>query len=201
MERSKYGKILLSEQERQWMYDNFGNTKNEEVAAYLGISIRTAIRIANGLGIKKHPDFTKSMQRKASERAAIVNRVNGGNTGARNLLLYGKPYRFKAGESIRNRMGDKAFKEMHCRIGESRKETFRKEKRRVLFGLEQKTRLRVVQCPREKIYLRSNLRKHGYEIGQASNEATVGDSTRRSFLLENRAIKMGIKFNYNKKER
>ena len=91
-------------------------------------------------------------------------------------------------------MSEEAFKEMHRRMGESRKEFFRKEKRRVLFGLEQKTGLRVVQCPKEKISLRNNLRKHGYEIARASNEAIVTDNTRRSAIMETRAIQMGISF-------
>ena len=94
-------------------------------------------------------------------------------------------------------MSKEAFKEMHRKIGESRKETFRKEKRRVLFGLEQKTQMRVVQCPREKICLRNNLRKRGYEIARASNEATVTDYTRRSVKMETRGTRMGITFNFN----
>lgn len=194
MERNKYSKIILSEAEQQWMRNNFCKTKNAEVAEHLGISHRTVVRIARDMGLVKHPDFTKAMQRNASEHAARVNRANGGNAGAKNLLIYGKAYRFKAGESNRNRMSEEAFKEMHRRIGESRKETFRKEKRRVLFGLEQKTGLRVVQCPKEKISLRNNLRKHGYEIARASNEAIVSDNTRRSAIMETRAKQMGISF-------
>ena len=87
--------------------------------------------------------------------------------------------------------------EMHRRIGESRKETFRKERVRVNWGFKQKTNLRVVQCPREKISLRNGLRKRGYEIARASNEATVTNETRRSIRMEARAMKMGIKFNFN----
>lgn len=194
MERNKYSKIILSEAEQQWMHDNFCNTKNSEVSEYLGISPRTVVRIARDMGLVKHPDFTKAMQRNASEHAARVNRANGGNAGAKNLLIYGKAYRFKAGESNRNRMDEKAFKEMHRQIGESRKETFRKEKRRVLFGLEQKTKLRVVQAPKKKICLRNGLRKKGYKIARASNEAFITAETHRSEVMERRAISMGISF-------
>ena len=82
-------------------------------------------------------------------------------------------------------------------VGESRKETFRKEKRRVLFGLEQQTGLRVVQCSKAKICLRHHLRRHGYEIARASNEAIVTDNTHRSAIMETRARQMGITFNFN----
>lgn len=94
-------------------------------------------------------------------------------------------------------MSEAAFKAMHRRIGESRKETIRKEKRRVLFGLEQQTRLRVVQCSKAKICFRHHLRRHGYEVARASNEAIVTDNTRRSAIMEARAIQMGITFNFN----
>lgn len=105
--------------------------------------------------------------------------------------------RRNAGTSPKDRMSAEAFVEMHRRIAESRKETIRKERVRVNWGFEQKTNLRVVRCPREKIMLRHNLRKHGYEIAKASNEATVTNETRRSPKMEARAEKMGIKFNFN----
>ena len=197
MERNKYNKIIMSPADAEWMTRHFGNTKNAEVAAYLGISPSTVVRIARDMGLVKHPEFTKAMQRNASEHGARVNRANGGNAGTKNLLLYGKAHRFKAGESNKDRMGEEAFREIHRRVGESRKETFRKEKRRVLFGLEQKTGLRVVQCPKEKICLRNNLRKHGYEITRASNEAYITVTTNRSEIMEKRAENMGIRITRN----
>lgn len=187
----------LTLEQLEWLKENFGSTKNQELANELGTSPRSITRMARELGLWKTKEFISAMQRNASEHGARVNRANGGNAGTKNLLVYGKAYRFKAGESNRDRMSEEAFKEMHRRIGESRKETFRKEKRRVLFGLEQKTGLRVVQCQKEKISLRNNLRKHGYEIARASNEAIVSDNTRRSAIMETRAIQMGITFTFN----
>ena len=187
----------LTQEQLEWLKENFGSTKNQELANELGTSPRSITRMARELGLWKTKEFISAMQRNASEHGARVNRANGGNAGTKNLLVYGKAYRFKAGESNRDRMSEEAFKEMNRWIGESRKETFRKEKRRVLFGLEQKTGLRVVQCQKEKISLRNNLRKHGYEIARASNEAIVSDNTRRSAIMETRAIQMGITFTFN----
>lgn len=184
----------LTPEQLEWLKENFGSTKNQELADELGTSPRSVIRMARELGLWKTKEFISAMQRNASEHGARVNRANGGNAGTKNLLVYGKAYRFKAGESNRDRMSEEAFKEMHRRIGESRKETFRKEKRRVLFGLEQKTGLRVVQAPKEKICLRNGLRKKGYEIARASNEAFITAATHRSEVMERRAISMGISF-------
>ena len=187
----------LSASQLEWFINHFADTKNQKLAEALGTSLRSVTRIARELGLWKSKEFMSAMQHNASEHGAKANRLTGGNAGARNLLIYGRDHRFKAGESNKDRMSAEDFAAMHRRIGESRKETFKKERRRVIFGLEQQTNLRVVQCPKEKVSLRLNLRKRGYEIPRASNEATVTNETRRSIRMEERAIKMGIKFNFN----
>ena len=187
----------LTQDQREWFVANFGTMKNQELADRLVTSPRSVIRMARELGLWKTKEFVAAMQRNASEHGARANRLMGGNAGAVNLLKHGKGYRFKPGTSQKDRMSAEAFAEMHRRIGESRKETFRKERVRVNWGFEQKTKLRVVRCPRAKIDIRHGLRKRGYEIARASNEAMVTDETRRSIRMEARAEKMGIKFNFN----
>lgn len=186
----------LTQEQREWFVANFDHTKNQELADHLGTSPRSVTRMARELGLKKTKEFVAAMQRNASEHGARVTRLMGGNAGAVNLLKYGKATRFKPG-TRKDRMSAEVFAEMHRRIGESRKETFRKERVRVNWGFEQKTNLRVVRCPKEKIEIRHGLRKRGYEIGRASNDATVTNETRRSIKMEARAEKMGIKFNFN----
>lgn len=194
MERNKYSKIILSAAEQEWMRKNFGTTKNADIADHLGISPRTVVRIARDMGLNKTSDFTKAMQLNAANHAARRNRANGGNAGTKNLLLYGKAYQFKKGERQKDKMSAEAFDAMHRHIGEQRKKIFKAERRRVLFGLEQKTKLRVVQAPKEKVCLRMGLRKKGYKIARASNEAFITAATHRSEVMERRAISMGISF-------
>lgn len=176
---------------------NFANTKNQELADRLGTSPRSVTRIARELGLWKSKEFVAAMQRNASEHGAHANRLMGGNAGAVNLLKYGKATRFKPGTTQRDRMSEEACAAMLAKRGAAFKELFRKERRRVIFGLEQQTNLRVVQCPKEKVQLRNGLRKRGYEIPRASNEATVTNETRRSIRMEARAEKIGIKFHFN----
>ena len=187
----------LTQEQLEWFAENFDHTKNQELADHLGTSPQTVTRMARELGLWKTKEFVAAMQRNASEHGARVTRAMGGNAGAANLLKYGAATRFKAGDSNKNRMSTEARADMYRRIGTTRKETFRKERIRVNWGLEQQTNLRVVQCPREKVMLRLNLRRHGYEIARASNEATVTNETRRSIRIEARAEIMGIKFNFN----
>lgn len=188
----------LTQEQLEWFRDNFDHTRNQELADHLGTSPRCVTRMARELGLWKTKEFVAAMQRNASEHGARTNRLMGGNAGAVNLIKYGKATRFKPGTTQRDRMSPEAYEAMLVKRGAARKELFKKERRRVVFGLEQKTNLRVVQCPREKVLLRLNLRRHGYEIARASNEATVTNETRRSIKMEARAEKMGIRFNYNK---
>ena len=187
----------LTQEQLEWFRENFDHTKNQKLADRLGTSPRTVTRMARELGLWKTKEFVAAMQRNASEHGARATRLMGGNAGAVNLLKYGKATRYKAGENQKDRMSAEAIADMHRRIGVARKETFRKERIRVNWGLEQQTNLRVVQCPREKIRLRLNLRRHGYMIARASNEAMITNETRRSMKIEARAEKMGIKFNFN----
>ena len=188
----------LTPEQLVWFRENFDHTKNQELADVLGTSLRCITRMARELGLWKTKEFVAAMQRNASEHCARTNRLRGGNAGAVNLLKYGKATRFKPGISQKDRMSAEAFSEMHRRrISESRKAIFRKERVRVNWSFEQKTKLRVVRCPRAKIDIRHGLRKRGYEIARASNEAMVTDETRRSIRMEARAEKMGIKFHFN----
>lgn len=187
----------LTPEQLMWFRENFDHTKNQELADALGTSLRCITRMARELGLWKTKEFVAAMQRNASEHGAHATRLMGGNSGAANLQKYGKATRFKPDTSQKDRMSAEAFAEMHRRIGESRKETFRKERVRVNWGFEQKTNLRVIRCPPEKVYVRNKLRKRGYEIARASNEAMVTNETRRSIRMEARAEKMGIKFHFN----
>ena len=184
----------LTAEQLEWLKENFCHTKNQELADELGTSPRSVIRMARTLGLWKTSKFVAAMQQNAAGHAARANRANGGNAGAKNLLLYGKAYQFKKGERQKDKMSAEAFDAMHRRIGEQRKNIFKAEKRRVLFGLGQKTKLRVVQVSRKKKSLRYNLRKKGYEIARASNEAFITAATHRSEVMERRARSMGISF-------
>ena len=187
----------LSNEQLVWFTEHFEHTKNQELADRLGTSPRCVTRIARELGLYKTKEFVQAMQRNASEHGAKKVHLMGGNAGTKNLLIYGKATRFKAGESNKQRMSAETFKEMHRKIGDSRKKIFQKERRRVLFGLDQRTRLRVIRCPKAKIGLRHRLRKRGYEIERASNVVTITDHTRRSQIIEEHAKVIGFKFHFN----
>ena len=163
------------------MEEHFDHTKNEEVACRLGVSLRTAVRLAREMGLEKSAEFVRTMQANAVHHAARANRGQG-NAGKANLLKYGEAYRFKPGVGCRERLSAEALSEMHRRSAETRKRTVMAERRRVAFGLEQQTALRVTKAPKANV------------VPRASADATITINTRRSATLEQRAEKMGIRF-------
>ena len=187
----------LTNEQLVWFTEHFEHTKNQELADRLGTSPRSVTRIARELGLWKTKEFVQAMQRNASAHAARANHLTGGNAGAVNLLKYGEAYRFKKGTTQRDRMSNEDYAAMLVKRGASRKELFRKERSRVLFGLDQKTGLRVIRCPKAKIELRHRLRTRGYEIERASNEVVITDNTKRSPIIEEHAQVMGFKFHFN----
>ena len=193
MIRGKWGKMTLTDEEWVWMEEHFAHTKNEEVACHLRVSLRTAVRLAREMGLEKSAEFVRAMQANAVKHAVRANRGQG-NAGKANLLKYGEAYRFKPCVGCRERLSAEALSEMHRRSAETRKRTVMAERRRVAFGLEQQTALRVTKAPKAKVLLRHRLRKCGYEVPRASSDATITINTRRSATLEQRAEKMGIRF-------
>jgi len=193
MIRGKWGKMTLTDEERVWMEEHFAHTKNEEVACHLRVSLRTAVRLAREMGLEKSAEFVRAMQANAVKHAVRANRGQG-NAGKANLLKYGEAYQFKPGIGNKDRLSAEAISEMYRRSAETRKRTVMAERRRVAFGLEQQTALRVTKAPKAKVLLRHRLRKCGYVVPRASSDATITINTRRSATLEQRAEKMGIRF-------
>lgn len=74
-----------------------------------------------------------------------------------------------------------------------RKELIIAERRRVLFGREQKTNIKVF-TNRERNVLRSNLRRCGYIVIRNDMTVYYNSSTRRNETFEERGKKVGLSF-------
>lgn len=103
-----------------------------------------------------------------------------------------KKDRMKFSRITAERLGREKLAERNRKIGQRRREMYASERRRVLFGLEQRTGIRVVRASKAKANLRSRMRAMGYEIGHGSNEVTVTALTRRSVRYEGMAAGMGM---------
>lgn len=73
----------------------------------------------------------------------------------------------------------------------SRIELIKSEKRRIVFGLEQRTKLKVV-CNKSKHYLRQKLRQFGYVADKGSNTVYYTDDTVRKPIRERNGERLGF---------
>lgn len=68
-----------------------------------------------------------------------------------------------------------------------------KERMRIRWGFDQKTRMRLVREPRERTTLRHSLKQKGYIVPHRGATTVFYDSnTRRNSLVEERAAKRGF---------
>ena len=78
-------KTILTPEQQRWFVDNFPDTKNQDCARHLGISLRTVVRMARALALQKSREFMLMTQREAANEARVMNSGDG-NRGAINLL-------------------------------------------------------------------------------------------------------------------
>lgn len=184
-------KIVLTDEQQQWLCDNYATTLNKDLAAHLGISEGTLHRFARRLGLKKDPGWFHAL---VMERCQLMSRLTKGvgNEGQRNLMK-GAPHRFRKGQSNRDRFGEQNERRRIQRAAATRRETIRKERMRVRWGLPQETKLRVV-LNRKASYIRHSLKKAGYILqGRCAWEACYTADTHRIPSLEQSAQQNGIK--------
>lgn len=188
MKQSKSGgqmqPIILTEKQEAWLQKHFKHTKNEDIAIKLDVSLRSVSRLARQRGLTKSPQFIRKCQNEAMKKAHEVNLRNGNYPPKGYRIPNSEKYYFKKGERIIDRIGPKREAERLAKSVASRKETFRLEKARALFGLPRQTKLQVVQRPRKLVHVRYRLRKRGYDIERGSMVAYYNQNTRRDLALE-----------------
>lgn len=185
----------ITPEQRRWLIEHYADTSNAECLEHIGFEPnagRSLRRIAVSLGLEKSREFMAKAQRNATDHATIMNRGEG-NRGKENLLKYGKATRFKKGTNSLQRLGAEREAARLKKSHESRNETIRKERIRISWGFDQKTRMRLVREPRERTTLRHSLRQKGYIVPHRGATTVFYDSnTRRSSLVEERAAKRGF---------
>lgn len=184
-------KIVLTDEQREYLVENFHNTLNKELAAHLGFSEGTLHRFARALGLKKDPEWFHAILMERCRMMAIANRGEG-NHGKKNLLTHGVMSRFKKGQTNVQRYGAEKERKRIANAAATRRETIRKERMRVNWGLPQETKLRVFQN-RKASYIRHSLKRAGYILqGRCAWEAYYTADTHRIPSLEQSAQQNGI---------
>lgn len=178
-------KVVLTPQQEKWFITHFKHTKNEDVCKKLDISLTTMQRLKRKYGLFKSKQFMGKCQAECMQRAWEVNRERGWPPKGFKIPNSDKG-RFKPGYSLLERLGPKKFAERAKKAAETRRATFKRERARVVWGLEQKTKLRVAKQPQEKLRLRWYLKKRGYIVDDVARIAYYDENTKRGKRIENK---------------
>ena len=105
---------------------------------------------------------------------------------------------FKKGESLKTRLGKKRYAETIRKIQESRNKTIKSERRRLVFGMEQRTKMKLHiggfdERQRKKTSHRYLFKKHGYIVERGSSVIFYDEQTKRSPQMEANAPLYGLK--------
>ena len=177
-------KIVLTEKQEAWLIKHFKHTKNAEIAAKLGVSETTMHRHARRLGLKKTPQFVAKCQREMTEAAKRSHLING-TYPPKGFQIPGKEKGyFKIGETNLQRLGPKREAERIRKATASREKTRKSERARAVFGLPQRTKLRVIPAPNAKLQLRYYLKKRGYLLDEKERIAYYTEETKRGKRIE-----------------
>lgn len=177
----------------RWLAENYPRTKNAELAAALGVSETMLHRLARRLGARKDAGFMRRCQAEAA-RAAVADGLATGRFRRQSERMKGRvPAAFEARMS-RKGQRPRVPPESRARAAEKRRETFKAERRRLLFGLPQRTRLRVAAQDRGKVCYRYCMRRLGYvELPGEKNVLRYPDEGMRRPAAEKGAARHGIR--------
>lgn len=192
-----YSATITPEIER-YVINNFATTSNRELSIVSGLCASSIHRIARKHGIQKSAEAVRA------HNIAISREVT---AACRRVGIYVETAEFMVGEIARRKANGtyNGFKKGHksClseeakrRAAESRRKTVAKEIKRLKWGLEPRTKIKINLDPnkREKTMCRYTLRKHGYYVEQGSMDVFYDHNTMRSQLIEQRYVSKGFTF-------
>ena len=217
MTRGKAHRRVLNDEQRAWFCQWFPTIENKRLAKVMGISLYMLHCFAREMNLTKSEEGWQAIKRRQTKAAAKTNERNGCYDRKRGhapseATLEGNRRRWeeiRAGlrespQDTAKRKHPKRWKASLKKRSENRKEMIRKEKLRIIYGLERKTNLKVVVMKpytRSQIHHRNNALKRGYLLDEDCSEGQPGryviyydDETQRSARFEANCIKDGFTF-------
>lgn len=206
---------VLTTEQREWLCKWFPEEENSRLMKMSGMSHSTLHRFAREFGLTKS---AKGIKRIKKRQAAHIKRVCEKN-GYYDSLRGRQPseacrkataqmwQEIRDGKRehparIMKRTNPRKYRKWMERKSIERKETIRKETRRVLYGMERKTRLKcIVMCPytRRQTSHRYNALKRGYIIMEDCTEQGgeryniyYDNETERAPIFEKNLLKDGF---------
>lgn len=196
----------LTEREEQWIVRHYHNTRNGDIMTKYGIGESQLNKVRKKYGLKKTANFMRKMRREAVAHSVTAFRDHGESERAAERAReqwaerkrtgdYGN-VGFKKGESNKDRMSPKRYRQMVEKARQKRNETIRKDRIRIHWGMEPKTKL-VKNWDAKRDWHRSHyrykFRQFGYDVESGSNDIYYFPDTVRHPIMERNAQKWGIR--------
>ena len=210
--------VILNEEQEAWLVRWYPVTENKRLAKAMGVSMEAMRNYAYRIGVKgKSEAGMAAIRKRQGKAAAKTNERNGCYDRKR-----GKPVSEATRKGLLKRWQDvregrrlspmeelkrrdpKAYEANLRMKSELRKDMIRKEQRRVLYGMERKTKLKVVVLKpytQSQSHHRYNALKRGYLLDVDCSEGQPGryviyydDDTHRSERFEKNCIADGFRF-------
>ena len=206
---------VLTDEQREWFCRWFPEEENSRLMKASGMTHSTLHRFARELGLTKSPKGIKRIRKRQAahikrlcERNGYYDSMRGRQPSEACLKATAQMWQdIREGKRehparIMKRENPRKYRKWMENRSKERKETIRKEMRRVLYGMERKTRLKcIVMCKytRRQVSHRHNALKRGYIIMEDCSEQGgeryniyYDNETQRSPIFERNLLKDGF---------
>lgn len=206
---------VLTDEQRAWFCRWFPEEENSRLMKASGMNHSTLHRFARELGLTKSPKGIKRIRKRQAahikrvcERNGYYDSMRGRQPSEACLKATAQMWQdIREGKRehparIMKRENPRKYRKWMENRSKERKETIRKEMRRVLYGMERKTRLKcIVMCKytRRQVSHRHNALKRGYIIMEDCSEQGgeryniyYDNETKRSPIFERNLLKDGF---------
>lgn len=171
-------KTILTAEDIEWLKANYAVTINAECRSHLGISERVLTRYAKELGLKKDEEVMKERSRKVLRSIIRKKGIN-----PKHL----EKYQFRKGVDPRSRWSAEVEAKRVGNATKTIRKMFNDERRRILFGLPQRTNWKLGHN-RTRKYQECYLRKRGYTLDTENRIAYYTSETKRCPKIESHPI-------------
>ncbi len=217
MTHGKVHRRVLNDEQLEWLRRWFPTTENKRLAKAMKISLFKLHEFARENGLTKSEAGMKAIKRRQVKAMVKTNEKNGCYDRKR-----GRPVSEATREGNRRRWEEERlglrenvmlkmrrenpekYAEIMKKRSQERKESIRKEKMRIIYGLERKTRLKIIvmkKYTRSQIAHRHDALRRGYLLDEDCSEGQPGryviyydDKTQRSERFEKNCIADGFRF-------
>jgi len=173
-----------------FLVDHYAYVSNRKLADALGVSVPTIKNKSRELGLSKTCAKRKIFPSTEADVLKMSER-NSYRSVADKLNLSVSSVQIIINEAVAKGHQKRTKEETGKLIAEARAHLIKKERARALFGLDQRTNLKLFPNKR-KYRLRDRLRRCRYDVERNSTDVYIDDETRRHAKIEGEAKKLGF---------